>query len=54
LRSLAVPVRDGEGHVIAAMNVSVQAGLISSETLVGDILPIMRTAIASLAPTLAV
>jgi IclR family transcriptional regulator, pca regulon regulatory protein len=54
LRSLAVPVRDAEGHVIAAMNVSVQAGLISSETLVGDILPIMRTAIASLAPTLAV
>jgi IclR family transcriptional regulator, pca regulon regulatory protein len=52
LRSLAVPVRNARGEVIAAMNVSVQAGLTSIDSMIGDILPIMHKATAALAPTL--
>jgi IclR family pca regulon transcriptional regulator len=45
VRSVAVPVRDGEGHVRAAMNVTVHAAETSTETLVGDYLPLLlRTA----------
>jgi IclR family pca regulon transcriptional regulator len=45
VRSVAVPVRDGEGRVRAAMNVTVHAAETSTETLVGEHLPLLlRTA----------
>ena len=45
VRSVAVPVRDGEGRVRAAMNVTVHAAETSVETLVGEYLPLLlRTA----------
>lgn len=47
IRSVAVPVRDGEGRVIAAMNVTVHAAETSVETLVEHHLPrLLRTASA--------
>jgi IclR family pca regulon transcriptional regulator len=39
LRSLAAPIRDAEGRVIAAMNVSAHASLRSREQLINDLLP---------------
>jgi IclR family pca regulon transcriptional regulator len=45
VRSVAVPVRDGEGRVRAAMNVTVHAAETSVDTLVGEYLPLLiRTA----------
>ena len=45
MRSIAVPVRDGTGRVRAAMNVTVHAAETSTETLLGDHLPLLlRTA----------
>ena len=45
VRSVAVPVRDGEGVVRAAANVTVHAAETSLETLTGSYLPLlMRTA----------
>ncbi|MGY2004742.1 IclR family transcriptional regulator domain-containing protein [Blastococcus sp. SYSU DS1024] len=45
VRSVAVPVRDGEGVVRAAMNVTVHAAETSTERLVGEHLPqLLRTA----------
>jgi IclR family pca regulon transcriptional regulator len=45
VRSVAVPVRDGTGAVRAAMNVTVHAAETSTETLLGDHLPLLlRTA----------
>ena len=45
VRSVAVPVRDGDGRVRAAMNVTVHAAETSIETLVGEYLPLLlRTA----------
>jgi IclR family transcriptional regulator, pca regulon regulatory protein len=41
IRSVAVPVRDGHGHVIAAMNVTVNAAETSVETLVEHHLPLL-------------
>ena len=47
VRSVATPVRDGRGQVIAAMNVTVHAAETSVETLVEHHLPLlMRTASA--------
>jgi IclR family pca regulon transcriptional regulator len=39
LRSLAAPIRDSEGRVIAAVNVSAHASLRTPEALVTDLLP---------------
>ncbi|HKE63952.1 MAG TPA: IclR family transcriptional regulator [Micromonosporaceae bacterium] len=39
LRSLAAPIRDGDGRVIAAMNVSAHASLRTPEQLIRDLLP---------------
>lgn len=39
LRSIATPIRDGNGKVIAAINCSVHAGRISKEVLIKDFLP---------------
>jgi IclR family pca regulon transcriptional regulator len=45
IRSIAVPVRDGDGIVLAAMNVTVHAAETSVETLTRDYLPLLtRTA----------
>jgi IclR family pca regulon transcriptional regulator len=41
VRSVAVPVRDGEGVVRAAMNVTVHAAETSVETLTGEYLPML-------------
>jgi IclR family pca regulon transcriptional regulator len=52
LRSIAVPVRNAAGQVIAAMNVSAQAGRVSRENLLGEILPVLRQAAESVRPAL--
>src|SRR5215472_16059318 len=45
LRSLAAPIRDGEGNVVAAVNVSTHAGRRSLESVVEDLLhPLLATA----------
>lgn len=45
LRSIAAPIRDGEGKVIAAINVSTHAGRRSLESVVADLLrPLLATA----------
>jgi IclR family pca regulon transcriptional regulator len=45
LRSVAAPIRDGGGHVIAAVNVSTHAGRRSTEQVVDDLLePLLRAA----------
>ena len=44
LRSIAVPVRDSSGHVLAAMNVSTHAGRVPVGELEKRFLPIMLTA----------
>jgi IclR family pca regulon transcriptional regulator len=41
IRSIAAPVRDGTGRVVAAMNVTVHAAEVSVETLTGDYLPLL-------------
>ena len=41
VRSVAVPVRDGDGLVRAAMNVTVHAAETSVETLTGEYLPLL-------------
>lgn len=41
IRSIAVPVRDGSGEVIAAMNVTVHAAETSVETLIEHHLPLL-------------
>jgi IclR family pca regulon transcriptional regulator len=53
LRSIAVPVRDAKGNVVAAMNVSAQAGRISIEAMRDEMLPILRSAVDALAPAIA-
>jgi IclR family transcriptional regulator, pca regulon regulatory protein len=49
LRSVAVPVRDRESHVVAAMNVSVHVSRGSAETIRRDLLPRLREAAAAVA-----
>jgi IclR family pca regulon transcriptional regulator len=44
IRSIAVPVRDGDGIVLAAMNVTVHAAETSVDTLIGDYLPLLMRA----------
>jgi IclR family pca regulon transcriptional regulator len=44
IRSVAAPLRDGDGHVIAAMNVTVHAAETSVETLTGEYLPLLLRA----------
>ncbi len=48
LRSLAVPIRDGGDHVIAALNVSVHASRASMAVLRRDFLPFAREAVAAI------
>jgi len=44
IRSIAAPIRDGAGTVIAAMNVTVHAAETSVKVLVSDFLPMLLTA----------
>ena len=44
IRSVAAPLRDGTGRVIAAMNVTVHAAETSVETLTGEYLPLLLQA----------
>ena len=46
IRSVAAPVRDRSGRVVAAMNVTVHAAETSIERLVGDYLPLLLEAAA--------
>lgn len=46
LRSLAVPVRNAEGQVVAAVNCSTHAGRVERETLVTDFRPLVEEAAA--------
>ncbi|WP_120006220.1 IclR family transcriptional regulator domain-containing protein [Teichococcus vastitatis] len=48
LRSLAVPVRDGRGRCVAAMNIGVQASRADEATLHDTLLPALRQAAAAL------
>jgi IclR family transcriptional regulator, pca regulon regulatory protein len=41
IRSVAAPLRDGDGRVVAALNVTVNAAETSVDTLVGDYLPLL-------------
>jgi IclR family pca regulon transcriptional regulator len=41
IRSIAAPLRDGSGRVVAALNVTVHAAETSLETLVGEYLPML-------------
>lgn len=43
LRSVAVPIRDGRGAVIAAMNVSAHVTSVTVEAMLTDILPQLQT-----------
>ena len=52
LRSIAVPVRNSAGQVVAAMNVSAQAGRVSPDHLKGVALPILRDQAESLRASL--
>ena len=44
LRSIAVPVRSSGGRVIAAINVSTQAGRVNKSQMVKEFLPLLRKA----------
>ena len=44
IRSVAAPLRDGDGRVIAALNVTVHAAEIPVETLTGQYLPLLLQA----------
>ncbi|WP_313025185.1 IclR family transcriptional regulator domain-containing protein [Pseudomonas lopnurensis] len=52
LRSIAVPVHDSTGHVLAAMNVSTHAGRVSASELEKRFLPILQVASADLSSQL--
>lgn len=52
LRSLAVPLRNGSGRVVAALNVGTQAGRISRDELLTRFLPVLRATAAEIRPLL--
>lgn len=53
LRSIAVPVQNAVGEVVAAMNVGVQASRVSLRAMVESYLPVLRSAAAKLGSQLA-
>ncbi|GAA1202721.1 IclR family transcriptional regulator C-terminal domain-containing protein [Streptomyces rhizosphaericus] len=53
LRSLAVPVRDARGRVVAALNVATHAGRGSAESARGELLPALRATAARIEADLA-
>jgi IclR family transcriptional regulator, pca regulon regulatory protein len=48
IRSVAAPLRDGDGQVIAAMNVTVHAAETSVEVLTGEYLPLLLHAASAI------
>ncbi len=52
LRSLAVPVRNGTGQVVAALNISTQAGRTSKEQMLEKFLPTLRATASEMRPLL--
>lgn len=48
IRSVAAPVRDESGAVVAALNVTVHAAETSMDTLLGEYLPLLLTASSSI------
>ncbi|MFF0768863.1 IclR family transcriptional regulator C-terminal domain-containing protein [Nonomuraea wenchangensis] len=53
VRSLAVPIRDGSGRVVAAVNVATHASRATAADLVRDVLPELRETAARMAADLA-
>ncbi|WP_254645859.1 IclR family transcriptional regulator domain-containing protein [Streptomyces malaysiensis] len=53
LRSLAVPVRDARGRVMAALNVATHAGRGTAESVRGELLPALRATAARIEADLA-
>jgi IclR family transcriptional regulator, pca regulon regulatory protein len=53
IRSVAAPLRDGEGQVIAALNVTVHAAETSVEVLTGDYLPMLLQTAGAISADLA-
>lgn len=52
LRSLAVPLRNGSGRVVAALNVSTQASRTGADALLARFLPVLRATAADIRPLL--
>ncbi|MDR3522476.1 MAG: IclR family transcriptional regulator C-terminal domain-containing protein [Acetobacteraceae bacterium] len=52
LRGLAVPLRNGSGRVVAALNISTQAGRTTREEMLSRLLPALRNAAAEMRPLL--
>lgn len=52
LRSLAVPIHNGQGRIVAALNVSTQAGRTSRAEMIDNFLPVLRQAAADMRPLL--
>jgi len=48
IRSVAAPLRDGDGKVIAALNVTVHAAETSVQTLTGEYLPLLLAAASAI------
>ncbi|MEP4422508.1 MAG: IclR family transcriptional regulator C-terminal domain-containing protein, partial [Nitratireductor sp.] len=48
LRSIAVPVRDGNGAIVAAINVSTQTARLSVAELKSEVLPALNDATAKI------
>jgi IclR family pca regulon transcriptional regulator len=52
LRTLAIPIHNASGRVIAAMNVGARASQTTSAQMLDDFLPVMRDAAANMRPLL--
>ena len=52
LRGLAVPLRNGSGRVVAALNISTQAGWTTRDDMLARLLPALRNAAAEMRPLL--
>ncbi|MEV4798463.1 IclR family transcriptional regulator C-terminal domain-containing protein [Nonomuraea sp. NPDC049421] len=53
VRSIAVPIKDGAGRTVAAVNVATHAGRAGNDALVRDVLPALRETAAKMAADLA-
>jgi len=52
LRTLAIPIQNASGRVIAAMNIGARASQTSRKQMLDDFLPVMRDAAANMRPLL--
>ena len=53
VRSIAVPISDRSGQVVAALNIGTQAGRVSLDRLTGEFLPLLTSAAAEISSRLA-